>query len=95
MLMSFAPLNDGSNKHRLEGDFIGTGKAWIATNGHTIKGTWRKDSMTKPTRFYDAAGKPVTLTIGQTFVQVMRTGTKVTIKDGKVPVYLGLPKERL
>jgi len=95
MLMSFAPLNDGSNKQRLEGDFIGTGKAWIATNGHTIKGTWRKDSMTKPTRFYDAAGKPVTLTIGQTFVQVMRTGTKVTIKDGKVPVYLGLPKERL
>ena len=51
--------------------------------------------MTKPTRFYDAAGKPVTLTIGQTFVQVMPTGTKVTIKDGKVPAppcYPGLPR---
>ena len=43
MLMSFGPLNDGSNKHRLEADVIGTGTAWIATNGHTIKGTWRKD----------------------------------------------------
>ena len=30
--------------------------------------------MTKPTRFYDAAGKPVTLTVGQTFVQVLPHG---------------------
>jgi hypothetical protein len=85
MLMSFGPLNDGSNKHRLEADVIGSGRAWIATNGHTIKGTWRKDSLQKPTRFFDADGNPVTLTIGQTFVQVMQTGTKVTIKDGSGP----------
>ncbi len=91
MLMQFAPLNDGSHKQRLEADFIGKGTAWIATNGHTIKGTWRKDSMTKATRFFDAAGKPVTLTIGQTFIQVMQTGTKVTIKDGTVPVATPTP----
>ena len=29
--------------------------------------------------------KPVTLTVGQTFVQVLPKGSKVTIKDGKVP----------
>ncbi len=85
MLMRFGPLNDGSNKHRLEADVIGSGTAWIATNGRTIKGTWRKDGMTKPTRFYDAEGEPVTLTVGQTFVQVMQIGSKVTIKDGTVP----------
>ena len=38
----------------------GSGPAWIATNGKTIKGTWRKTSMTAPTRFFDANGKPVT-----------------------------------
>ena len=85
MLMSFGPLNDGSNKHRLEADVIGSGTAWIATNGHTIKGTWRKTALSKPTRFYDAAGEPVTLTVGQTFVQVLPKGSKVVIKDGKVP----------
>jgi hypothetical protein len=85
MLMKFGPLNDGSKKHRLEADVVGKGTAWIATNGRTIKGTWKKESLTKPTIFYDASGKPVTLTVGQTFVQVMQTGTKVTIKDGKVP----------
>jgi hypothetical protein len=87
MLMAFGPLNDGGNKHRLEAQLIGRGTAWIATNGKTIKGTWRKTSMTGPTRFYDAKGKPVTLTRGQTFIQVMPRGTKVTIKDGKVPVH--------
>ena len=88
MSMSFAPLNDGSKKHRLEAQFIGQGPAWISTNGKTIKGTWKKTPMTSPTRFYDKAGNLVTLTVGQTFVQVMPRGSKITIKDGKVPKYV-------
>jgi len=82
MLMSFGPLNDGSQKHRLEAKVVGTGTAWIATNGTTIKGTWKKTSLTSPTRFFDSAGKPVVLTVGQTFVQVMQTGTKVVLVPG-------------
>jgi hypothetical protein len=85
MMMSFAPLNDGSQKHRLEAKVVGSGKAWIATNGRTIVGTWKKTSVAGPTRFYDRAGKPVTLTVGQTFIQVMPLGSKVTIKDGPLP----------
>jgi hypothetical protein len=88
MSMSFGRLNDGSNKNRLEAQFIGRGTAWISTNGSTVKGTWRKRSMTDPTRFYDAAGKPVRLTVGQTFIQVMPRGSKITIKDGKAPQYI-------
>jgi hypothetical protein len=83
MLMSFGPLNDGHpNKKRLEAKVLGSGEAWIATNGSTIHGTWKKDSLTAPTRFFDAAGAPVTLTAGQTFIQVMPLGSKITIKDG-------------
>ena len=88
MNMIFGPLNDGHpNKHRLEANVVGTGKAWIATNGKTIKGTWSKKSNTAPTLFFDSAGKPVTLTVGQTFVQVLRVGQgySAVIKDGKVP----------
>ena len=50
--------------------------AWPGSRrtGTTIKGTWKKASLTAPTRFYDATGKPVTLTVGQTFVQVMTHG---------------------
>jgi Protein of unknown function (DUF3048) N-terminal domain/Protein of unknown function (DUF3048) C-terminal domain len=95
MLVRFGPLNDGHpNKKRLEADLVGKGTAWIATNGRTIKGTWRKDAITKPTRFFDAAGNPVTLTVGQTFVQVLQTGSKVTIKDGKLPFTPAPPRQR-
>ncbi len=94
MVMSFGRLNDGSKKNRLEAQFIGRGTAWIATNGKTIKGTWRKTSMTSPTRFFDAKGKVVRLTVGQTFVQVMPRGSKITIKDGKVPAYVPTDKQR-
>jgi hypothetical protein len=85
MLMRFGPLNDGSNKHRLEADVVGSGTAWISTNGTTIKGTWRKKSLTEPTLFFDADGQPVRLTAGQTFVQVMQAGSKITFTPGAPP----------
>ncbi len=85
MLMRFGPLNDGSRKNRLEADVIGEGTAYIATNGTTTKGTWRKTSLTKPTIFFNADGSRVTLTAGQTFVQVMQTGTKVLLTPGIPP----------
>ena len=85
MTVHFAPLNDGSSHHRLEAQVTGTGKAWIATNGKTIKGTWKKSKFNGKTRFFDKQGNPVTLTRGQTFVQVVPVGTNITIKDGTVP----------
>jgi len=101
MVMSFAPLNDGSKKHRLEAQYTGKGTAWISTNGKTIKGTWRKRSITDPTRFYDSKGKPVTLTVGQTFIQVMPRGSKIIFKAGTppppppVPAYVTLKYKQL
>ncbi len=86
MLMHFGPLNDGHpGKHRLEATVVGSGPAWIATNGTTIRGTWKKTALTSPTRFFDRAGKPVVLTVGQTFVQVFPVGTAVSLTAGKAP----------
>jgi hypothetical protein len=83
MLVRFGQLNDGHpEKHRLEGQILGSGRAWIATNGKVIRGTWRKASLTGALRFFDTRGRPVTLTVGQTFVQVMPTGSAVTIRAG-------------
>jgi hypothetical protein len=85
MAVHFGRLNDGSHKSRLEAQVTGSGKAWIATNGKTIRGTWKKSKFNGKTRFFDKSGKPVTLTRGQTFVQVVPAGTNLTIKDGTVP----------
>jgi DUF3048 family protein len=84
--MVFGALDDGHPNHgRLEARDVGEGVAWISTNGMTIKGTWRKATKTGPTLLFDAAGDPVTLTAGQTFVQVIPTWYTLRIKDGTVP----------
>jgi hypothetical protein len=84
--MAFGPLNDGHpDKHRLEASNVGHGTAWISTNGVTIKGTWRKASATAPTLLFGPDGKPVTLTVGQTFIEVMKLEDPVTFRAGTFP----------
>ena len=79
--MRFGPLNDGHPEApRSRPTSSAAGTAWISTNGRTIKGTWKKTAMTKPTQFYDADGKEVTLTIGQTFVQVLPSGLPAVVQ---------------
>jgi Protein of unknown function (DUF3048) N-terminal domain/Protein of unknown function (DUF3048) C-terminal domain len=86
MWMKFGPLNDGeAYKHRLEATVVGSGPAWVASNGHTVKGTWKKTSVSGPTLFYDGGGNQIDLTVGQTFVNVLTWGTPVSVHDGKVP----------
>jgi hypothetical protein len=83
--MFFGPLNDGHpNKFRLEAHNVGTGEAWIASNGVTVKGTWSKASETAPTLLFGPDGEPVTLTAGQTYVQVIAMSYKFSVKDGVV-----------
>ncbi len=89
--MRFGPLNDGSNHGRLEAQFTGSGKALVFTNGKVVKATWKKKSITAPTYLYGPDGKQVTLTVGQTFVQVVQTGTVITYKLGKVPAPAASP----
>jgi hypothetical protein len=84
--MAFGPLNDGHpTKSRLEAANVGRGTAWISTNGRTIKGTWRKASVTAPTLLFGPNGKPVTLTAGQTFVEVLKLTDGLSIHDGRTP----------
>ena len=81
--MHFGPLNDGHpDKFRLEAADVGHGEAWISTNGITVKGTWRKASETAPTLLFGPDGAPVTLTAGQTFVQVLPLSYTFKITPG-------------
>jgi hypothetical protein len=89
--MAFGPLNDGHpNKNRQEAQNVGTGVAWIASNGRTIKGTWSKASRKAPTLLFGPNGQPVTLAAGQTFVNVIATFAPygVEIDDGAAPPFI-------
>lgn len=85
VIMKVRFVSLGDRKHRLDGKVTGTGTAWISTNGITVKGTWQKKSFRSPTRFFGPDGQPITLTIGQTFVQVVDRATRITIRDGELP----------
>ena len=83
MLMQFGPLNDGSQQAPPRGRRHRHGHGLDRDERHDDQGHLAKKALTAPTQFFDANGKPVTLTVGQTFVQVMQTGSKVTITPGK------------
>ncbi len=84
MTVVFGPLNDGHpDKKRLEAQNVGSGPAWIASNGVTVRGTWRKPSTAAPTRFYGSDAQEIVLTAGQTFIQVVPPGTPVLIVAGR------------
>lgn len=83
--MRFGALNDGSGKNRLEAADVGSGEAIVSTNGRIMRGTWSKDSVSSPTRLFAADGTPITLTAGQTFVQVIALSYAYEVVEGTVP----------
>jgi hypothetical protein len=66
-------------------DHVGSGKALVFRDGHVIKATWKKPSRSALTRFYDAAGKEISLVRGPLFIQVVPTGAKVTYDAKTLP----------
>ena len=50
---------------------IGSGEAWIATGGATVRATWSKRSMTAPIRILDDNGVAVRLAPGNTWVELV------------------------
>jgi hypothetical protein len=52
----------------------GSGPAWVFTNGHVIDATWSKPAPNAVTQYTDAAGQPVGLTPGRTWVALVASG---------------------
>jgi hypothetical protein len=85
--MEFGPLNDGSGKKRLDAETVGSGEAWIATNGRIVHGTWSKSSETSPTLVFGPDGQPARLTTGQTFVEVISLTYDFNVTAGVLPTW--------
>lgn len=58
-----------------EGILTGTGNAWVFSGGKVVKGTWSRPNMTTPATYKDAAGAPIALTPGNTWVELAPVGT--------------------
>jgi hypothetical protein len=58
----------------------GTGDAWVLSQGQVVKGRWSRASTTGVAQLTNAAGAPIALTPGKTWVHFAPTGTAVTVK---------------
>ena len=69
MIVQFVPYEFDSPAVPLA-QVLGTGPAWVFTNGHVIEATWSKTSPEAVTQYVDAAGRPIGLTPGRTWVEL-------------------------
>jgi hypothetical protein len=69
---------DQSGTNVVESNVLGSGDAWILSGGRVTKGRWSKASESAPTKFTDAAGDPVKLAAGRTWVHFAPVGSAVT-----------------
>ncbi len=53
-----------------EAQLVGSGAVQVFTNGHVVTGTWTRPDKATPMKFVDAAGTPITLTPGPTWVEL-------------------------
>lgn len=67
-------LVDRSNTGVPEGQLVGEGEAWVLSDGKIVKGKWAKANLTDITKFTDAAGAPIPLTPGRTWVELAVPG---------------------
>ena len=57
---------------------VGTGDAWVLSQGKVVKGRWSKPSPEAPVQFTDAVGAPIKIAPGITWVEVQPVGTPAT-----------------
>jgi len=62
-----------------EGVMVGTGRAEVFTNGRAIVGTWSRASKTDPIVYRDSSGNEISMTPGQTWVELAATSDPVTV----------------
>ncbi len=58
---------------------VGDGDAWVFSGGRVTKGRWSKAGATSVTRYTDAAGNPVKLAPGRTWVHYAPLGSPVSV----------------
>ena len=64
---------------------VGEGDAWVFTGGRVRKGRWIRPDLDTPARYVDAAGNPILLSPGRTWVELLPNGYAVDVEAAPVP----------
>ncbi|HUD06493.1 MAG TPA: DUF3048 domain-containing protein [Candidatus Saccharimonadales bacterium] len=71
---------DASGAYYTEYQDIGSGTADVFQDGTVTQGTWVKTAPTSQIQFLDAAGKPIDLNAGQTWITVLGSANEISYK---------------
>ena len=64
-------------EHHMFYDVVGKGDALIFQNGSVIEGTWKKNSISSRTQFYDKNGSEISLVRGKIWIEAVPAGNKI------------------
>ena len=59
---------------------VGSGDAWVLSQGQVVKGHWTKPSADAQVQFTDAAGAPIRMAAGATWIELQPVGTPATVQ---------------
>lgn len=65
-----------------EAQTVGSGDAWVLTDGHLIEARWKRSDAGLPFTITDLGGSVVAMTPGRTLVHLARKGTFVSVPVG-------------
>lgn len=72
------PWRDRANSPVDEASVVGSGDAWVFSEGKVVKGRWSRPSDADITTYADSAGAPLKLTPGHTWLSLVPPGEPVT-----------------
>jgi len=64
---------------RLEVGTVGSGEARVLRDGVLIRGSWKKDSESARTRFYDQTNNEILFASGNIWIEVVPVGTEIQV----------------
>lgn len=79
IIIQFTTITDRSGSDT-QVQAIGAGKIKYFLDGKSYEGTWKKKSTYERTKYLDSDGKEIVLNAGQTWIEVVRTGTNISVK---------------
>ncbi len=62
-----------------EANLVGTGKVQVFSAGREVVGTWKRSQISQVTTYYDSKGHVISMTPGQTWVELIWSGDPVTV----------------
>jgi hypothetical protein len=79
VIVQFTDYQGGAGNPTAEGVTVGEGEAWVFTDGKIVRGRWVRPAKEQPAQYVDAAGKPIKLLPGKTWVALAPIGSPVDV----------------